>query len=223
MKRLNKCYKMVDSTKSYEIKEAVELIKSLPKTKFDESLEIAINLNVDAKKTDQNIRGVVTLPAGTGKTYRVAVFARGPKAIEAMDSGADIVGADDLAEKIQKGIIDFDKCIATPDMMGIVGKVGKILGPKGLMPNPKLGTVTMDVAGAIKAVKGGQVEYRTEKAGIVHCALGKLSFSVEDLVSNIKTFLDAVIKAKPQAAKGSYIKKMTLSSTMGPGLKFFVE
>lgn len=223
MKRLNKCYKMVDSTKSYEIKEAVELIKSLPKTKFDESLEIAINLNIDAKKTDQNIRGVVTLPAGTGKTYRVAVFARGPKAIEAMDSGADIVGADDLAEKIQKGIIDFDKCIATPDMMGIVGKVGKILGPKGLMPNPKLGTVTMDVAGAIKAVKGGQVEYRTEKAGIVHCALGKLSFSVEDLVSNIKTFLDAVIKAKPQAAKGSYIKKMTLSSTMGPGLKFFVE
>lgn len=214
---------MTNSTKSYEVKEAIELLKSLPKTKFDESVEIAMNLNIDAKKTDQNIRGVVTLPSGTGKTCRVAVFARGPKAVEAMDAGADIVGADDLAEKIQKGIIDFDRCIATPDMMGIVGKVGKILGPKGLMPNPKLGTVTMDVSAAIKAVKGGQVEYRTEKAGIVHCGLGKLSFSVEELLLNVKTFIDAITKAKPQAAKGSYIKKMTLSSTMGPGLKFFVD
>lgn len=222
-KRIKKIYKTVDSSKVYELTEAIEFLKSSAKTKFDESLEISINLNVDAKKSDQNIRGVVSLPSGTGKTCRVAVFAKGAKAIEATEAGADIVGSDDLADKIQKGEIDFDRCIATPDMMGLVGRVGKILGPKGLMPNPKLGTVTLDVVAAVKAAKGGQVEYRTEKAGIVHGGLGKLSFGVDALCLNVKTFIDAVVKAKPQAAKGTYIKKMSLSSTMGPGLKFFVE
>jgi large subunit ribosomal protein L1 len=186
-------------------------------------VEIAINLNVDAKKADQNIRGVIQLPHGTGKSYRVAVFAKGPKAEEAKKAGADIVGAEELMEQIQKGEMPFDRCIATPDMMGLVGRVGKILGPRGLMPNPKLGTVTMDVAAAVTAVKGGQVEYRTEKSGIVHVGVGKASFDGVKLEENIKALLDTVVKARPAGVKGTYIKKLSLSSTMGPGLAFSVE
>lgn len=216
-KRLRKAEESVDRAKVYSIKEAVSQIKELATAKFDETLNIAVNLNLDVRKADQTVRGMVQLPHGTGKKMRVAVFARGSKAEEASKAGADVVGAEDLMETVQKGEIEFDRCIATPDMMAIVGRLGKVLGPKGLMPNPKLGTVTMDVAKAVEAAKGGQVEYRAEKAGIVHAGLGKLSFSPEKLVGNVKAFMDALEKAKPSGAKGTYIKKITLSSTMGLG------
>jgi len=222
-KRLKKTYAALDRQKLYSVEEAVQLIKENATAKFDETIEIAINLNVDPRKADQNIRGVVQLPHGTGKTYRVAVFARAAKADEAKAAGADIVGAEDLMEKIQAGDIQFDRCVATPDMMGLVGRVGKILGPRGLMPNPKLGTVTTDVAQAVAAVKGGQVEYRTEKTGIVHAGLGKASFSQEALVENIKVYIEAIQKARPSGVKGTYVKGFSLSSTMGPSVKFSVE
>ncbi|MFP5432134.1 MAG: 50S ribosomal protein L1, partial [Alphaproteobacteria bacterium] len=187
--------------------------------KFDESVEIAINLGVDPRHADQMVRGVVTLPAGTGKDVRVAVFARNEKAQAALDAGADIVGAEDLLESIQAGNIDFQRVIATPDMMGLVGRLGKILGPKGLMPNPKLGTVTPNVAEAVKAAKGGQIEFRVEKAGIIHAGLGKSSFTAEDLRKNFDAFVDAIVKAKPTGSKGKYVRKIALSSSMGPGVK----
>jgi len=222
-KRLKKAYEGVDLNKIYTLSEAVNVIKKVSKAKFDETIEVSMNLNVDAKKAEQNIRGVILLPHGTGKTYRVAVFAKGPKAAEAEQAGADIVGAEELMERIQAGDMPFDRCIATPDMMGLVGRVGKILGPRGLMPNPKLGTVTMDVAAAVKAVKGGQVEYRTEKSGIVHSGVGKVSFAEKSLVENITALIDIVTKARPAGVKGTYIKKMSLSSTMGPGVTFTLE
>lgn len=222
-KRLKKVYSAVDRSKVYTLEDAVKVIKANAIAKFDETIEISVNLNVDAKKADQNIRGVIQLPHGTGKSYRVAVFAKGPKAEEAKKAGADIVGAEDLMEQIQKGVMPFDRCIATPDMMGLVGRVGKILGPRGLMPNPKLGTVTMDVAGAVEAVKGGQVEYRTEKAGIVHVGVGKASFNEKSLIENIKALVDTLVKVRPSGVKGSYIKKLSLSSTMGPGVIFAIE
>ncbi len=209
----------VDSDARYPLTDAVKLVKGNAKAKFDETIEVALNLGVDPRHADQMVRGVVNLPNGTGKTVRVAVFARGPKADEATKAGADLVGADDLADKILAGSIDFDRCIATPDMMAVVGKLGKVLGPRGLMPNPKLGTVTMDVAGAVKAVKGGQVEFRVEKAGLIHAGVGKASFSEEAIVQNIHAFIDAVVKAKPAGAKGQYLKKVALSSTMGPGVR----
>jgi len=209
----------VDRDTRYPLTDAVKLVKGNAKAKFDETIEVALNLGVDPRHADQMVRGVVNLPNGTGKTVRVAVFARGPKADEATKAGADLVGADDLAEKILAGSIDFDRCIATPDMMAVVGKLGKVLGPRGLMPNPKLGTVTMDVAGAVKAVKGGQVEFRVEKAGLIHAGVGKASFSEEAIVQNIHAFIDAVVKAKPAGAKGQYLKKVALSSTMGPGVR----
>lgn len=222
-KRFRNAAKTVDHNKVYNIADAIKLVKANATAKFDETVEIAINLNVDAKKAEQNIRGVLSLPHGTGKVFRVAVFARGPKAEEAKKAGADLVGAEELIEQIQKGEMNFDKCVATPDMMGVVGKVAKILGPRGLMPNPKLGTVTMDVATAVAAIKAGQVEYRTEKAGVVHSRVGKASFSESALSENIAALLDVVQKARPAGVKGTYIKKMTLSSTMGPGLQFNVE
>lgn len=222
-KRYRNANKTVDRNKVYSIADAIKLVKSNATAKFDETVEIAINLNVDAKKAEQNIRGVLSLPHGTGKTFRVAVFARGPKAEEAKKAGADIVGAEELVEQIQKGEMNFDKCVATPDMMGVVGKVAKILGPRGLMPNPKLGTVTMDVTAAINAIKAGQVEYRTEKAGVVHSRVGKASFAENALAENIKALLDVIVKARPAGIKGTYIQKMTLSSTMGPGLQFVAE
>jgi large subunit ribosomal protein L1 len=222
-KRLKNAYQAIDVEKLHSLKDAVKIIKANAKTKFDETVDIALNLNLDLRKADQSIRGIVQLPHGTGKSYRVAVFARGPKAEEAKAAGAEIVGAEDLVDQIQAGKMDFDRCIATPDMMGLVGKVGKALGPRGLMPNPKLGTVTMDVGAAVKAVKGGQVEYRAEKAGIIHSGLGKASFSESALVDNIKAFLDVVIKARPSGIKGSYIKRMSLSSTMGPSVKVDLE
>ncbi|MCC7017621.1 MAG: 50S ribosomal protein L1 [Rhodospirillales bacterium] len=222
-KRLTKAYAGIDRTKSYEIKDAVRLVKDSAKAKFDETIEIAINLGVDPKQSDQNVRGIVTLPHGTGKSLRVAVFAKGAKADEAKAAGAELVGGDDLAEKINKGEMNFDRCIATPDMMGVVGKLGKILGPRGLMPNPKLGTVTMDVAGAVKAAKAGQLEFRVEKAGIVHAGIGKASFSYESLAENAAAFIEAIAKAKPSGAKGTYMKKVSLSSTMGPGVKINIS
>lgn len=222
-KRFKNAAKTVDRNKVYSFADAIKLVKSNATAKFDETVEIAINLNVDAKKAEQNIRGVLSLPHGTGKVFRVAVFARGPKAEEAKKAGADLVGAEELVEQIQKGEMNFDKCVATPDMMGVVGKVAKILGPRGLMPNPKLGTVTMDVTAAVNAIKGGQVEYRTEKAGVVHSRVGKASFSETALSENIKALLDVIQKARPAGVKGTYIKKLTLSSTMGPGLQFSVE
>lgn len=200
------------------VEEAVSLIKSNSKTKFDETIEIAMNLGVDPRHADQMVRGVVGLPNGTGKTTRVAVFARGPKADEAQAAGADIVGAEDLMEAIQGGAIDFDRCIATPDMMPIVGRLGKILGPRNLMPNPKVGTVTMDVAQAVTDAKGGQVQFKAEKAGVVHAGVGKVSFDEAKLVENIRAFVGAVSAAKPAGAKGTYMKKIALSSTMGPGV-----
>jgi large subunit ribosomal protein L1 len=209
----------VDTTRLYKVDEAIEALKANAKAKFDETIEVALNLGVDPRHADQMVRGVVTLPAGTGKNVRVAVFARGGKADEAREAGADVIGAEDLMESIQGGTIDFDRVIATPDMMGIVGRLGKVLGPKGLMPNPKLGTVTMNVAEAVKAAKGGQVEFRVEKAGIIHSGIGKASFSNEDLRRNFDAFVDAIVKAKPAGAKGKYVKKIALSSTMGPGLK----
>lgn len=218
-KRIRKAYEGLDALTTCTVKEAVRIVKERATAKFDETIELAMNLNVDPRKSDQNIRGVTQLPAGTGKTLRVAVFAKGPKAEEAQKAGADIVGDEDLAEKVQAGEINFDRCIATPDMMGLLGKLARVLGPRGLMPNPKLGTVTMDVAAAVKAAKGGQVEFRAEKAGIVHAGIGKASFSEADLEKNLRSFVDAIMKAKPTGVKGSYIKKVSLSSTMGPSVK----
>ena len=205
------------------VEEAVALIKANAKTKFDETVEIAMNLGVDPRHADQMVRGVVGLPNGTGKDVRVAVFARGPKADEAKAAGADIVGAEDLMETIQGGTIEFDRCIATPDMMPIVGRLGKVLGPRNLMPNPKVGTVTMDVAEAVQAAKGGEVQFKAEKAGVVHAGVGKVSFDEAKLVENIRAFVDAVSKAKPAGAKGTYMKKVSLSSSMGPGVSVAVE
>lgn len=222
-KRLKKAYQTIDQEKIYSLEEAVKLVKTAATAKFDETVEISMNLNVDSRKADQNVRGVVQLPNGTGKNYRVAVFAKGPKAEEALKAGADIVGAEDLMERIQAGDMPFDRCIATPDMMGLVGRVGKILGPRGLMPNPKLGTVTMDIAQVVAAVKGSQVEYRAEKAGIIHSGVGKASFKEQALVENIQAYVDAVQKARPSGVKGTYVKKMTLSSTMGPSVRFASE
>lgn len=218
-KRIRKAYEGLDSLASYSVKEAVRFIKKHATAKFDETIEVAMNLNVDPRKSDQNIRGVTQLPAGTGKTLRVAVFAKGPKAEEAKKAGADIVGDEDLAEKVQAGDVNFDRCIATPDMMGLLGKLARVLGPRGLMPNPKLGTVTLDVAEAVKAAKGGQVEYRAEKAGIVHAGIGKASFSEDDIEKNLRSFVDAILKAKPTGVKGSYVKNISLSSTMGPSVR----
>jgi len=215
-KRITGLYKEV-TQESYALQEGLTLTKKLAKCKFDETLDIAVCLGLETKG-GQTLRGAVELPSGTGKDIRVAVFARGAKAEEATAAGADIVGAEDLMETIQKGEINFDRCIATPDMMGIVGRIGKFLGPKGLMPNPKLGTVTMNVKEAVQAAKGGQIEYRTDKRGIVHAGLGKMSFSETDLASNVKAFMDALIKAKPQGVKGVYVKRVVLSSTMGPGI-----
>ena len=209
----------IDREKLHAIDEAIALARSGATSKFDETIEVALNLGVDPRHADQMVRGVVTLPAGTGKTVRVGVFARGAKAEEALAAGADVVGAEDLMETIQGGTIDFDRCIATPDMMGVVGRLGKVLGPKGLMPNPKLGTVTMNVADAVKAAKGGQVEYRVEKAGIIHSGIGKASFAQEDLRRNFDALVDAVVKAKPSGAKGKYVQKIAVSSTMGAGIK----
>ncbi|MBS0478589.1 MAG: 50S ribosomal protein L1 [Proteobacteria bacterium] len=209
----------VDREKLHGVDEAISLAKANATAKFDETIEVALNLGVDPRHADQMVRGVVTLPKGTGKTVRVGVFAKGAKADEAKAAGADVVGAEDLMEIVQGGTIDFDRCIATPDMMGVVGRLGKVLGPKGLMPNPKLGTVTMDVAAAVKAAKGGQIEYRVEKAGIIHSGIGKASFPAEDLRANFDALLDAVVKAKPAGAKGKYVRKVAVSSTMGPGIK----
>ncbi len=209
----------VNREKLYGVDEALGIVKANATSKFDETVEVAINLTVDPRHADQMVRGVVTLPKGTGKTVRVGVFARGPKADEAREAGADVVGAEDLLEIVQGGTIDFDRCIATPDMMGLVGRLGKVLGPKGLMPNPKLGTVTMNVGEAVKAAKGGQVEFRVEKAGIIHSGIGKVSFPAEDLKANFDAFLDAIVKARPSGAKGKYVEKIALSSTMGPGVK----
>jgi len=212
----------VDTARLYNVDEAIETLKANATAKFDETIEIAMNLGVDPRHADQMVRGVVSLPAGTGKDVRVAVFARAGKADEARAAGAEVVGAEDLMEQIQAGNINFDRVIATPDMMGIVGRLGKILGPKGLMPNPKLGTVTPNVAEAVKAAKGGQVEFRVEKAGIIHGGIGKCSFSNEDLRRNFDAFVDAIVRAKPTGAKGKYVKKVALSSSMGPGLKLDV-
>jgi len=209
----------IDADKLHGIDEAISLVKDNATAKFDETIEVALNLGVDPRHADQMVRGVVNLPKGTGKTVKVAVFAKGAKADEAKEAGADIVGAEDLMETIQGGTIDFDRCIATPDMMGVVGRLGKVLGPKGLMPNPKLGTVTMDVKKAVEDAKGGQVEYRVEKAGIIHSGIGKASFSAADLRENFDALVDAVVKAKPSGAKGKYLRKIALSSSMGPGVK----
>jgi large subunit ribosomal protein L1 len=218
-KRMAAANKGVDRDKSYSIEEAVKLVKERAKTKFDETIEVAMNLGVDPKHADQMVRGVCNLPNGSGRTSRVAVFARGPKAEEAKAAGADLVGAEDLVDQVSKGTINFDRCIATPDMMGLVGRLGKVLGPRGLMPNPRVGTVTMDVVGAVKGAKGGSVEFRVEKAGIVHAGVGKASFTEKALAENIKAFVDAVVKAKPVGSKGNYLKKVSISSTMGPGVK----
>ena len=217
-KKITKAREGIDRNKLYKLDEAIKMVKSRASAKFDETIEVAINLGVDPRHADQMVRGVVNLPNGTGKTVRVAVFAKDAKAEEARKAGADIVGAEDLMEAIQGGKIDFDRCIATPDMMPLVGRLGKILGPRNLMPNPKVGTVTQDVAGAVKAAKGGAVEYRVEKAGILHAGIGKVSFSEEALLQNIKAFTDAVQKSKPAGAKGTYVKRVAVSSTMGPGV-----
>jgi large subunit ribosomal protein L1 len=218
-KRLNNAYDSIDRDQDYGLTDAVSKIKGAATAKFDETIEVVLNLNVDPRHSDQMIRGVVNLPHGTGNTIRVAVFAKDAKADEAREAGADLVGAEDLAEAIQKGEMNFDRCIATPDMMPIVGRLGKVLGPRGLMPNPKLGTVTPDVAGAVTAAKAGQVEYRSEKAGIIHAGVGKASFSEDQILENVMTLVDAILKAKPQSIKGSYMKRATLTSTMGPGVR----
>jgi large subunit ribosomal protein L1 len=218
-KRMRKARKGVDADQVYVIDEAVKLVKQNAAAKFDESIEVAVCLGIDIRHSDQMVRGVMMLPNGTGKTLRVAVFAKGNKAKEAQAAGADIVGAEDLAEKIEKGEIKFDRCIATPDMMAVVGKLGKVLGPRGLMPNPKLGSVTPDVAAAVKAAKGGQVEFRAEKAGVVHAGIGKASFSEAALVQNLHAFMGAIAKAKPQGVKGTYMRKASICSTMGPGIR----
>jgi large subunit ribosomal protein L1 len=218
-KRMKALLAKVDRNRAYPLEEAIRLVKANATAKFDETIEIAMNLGIDPRHADQMVRGVVGLPNGTGKTVRVAVFARGAKAEEALAAGADVVGAEDLAAKVQEGVIEFDRCIATPDMMALVGRLGKVLGPRGLMPNPKLGTVTMDVKGAVAAAKAGQVEFRAEKAGIVHAGIGKASFDEQKLIENARAFIEAIQRAKPAGAKGTYVKKVSLSSTMGPGLK----
>ncbi len=218
-KRFKKATDGLDVAKAYDVAEAVKLVKARATAKFDETIELSINLGVDPRHADQMVRGVVSLPSGTGRSLRVAVFAKGAKADEAKKAGADIVGAEDLAEQINKGEINFDRCIATPDMMGVVGRLGKVLGPRGLMPNPKVGTVTMDVVNAIKDAKGGAVEFRVEKAGIVQAGVGKASFTEDAIVANVKAFVDSVSKARPSGVKGHYMKKISLSSTMGPGVK----
>jgi large subunit ribosomal protein L1 len=218
-KRYKKSSEGLEAGKAYTIEEAVKLVKARATAKFDETIEVSLNLGVDPRHADQMVRGVVSLPSGTGRSLRVAVFAKGAKADEARKAGADIVGAEDLAEQVNKGVIEFDRCIATPDMMGVVGRLGKILGPRNLMPNPRVGTVTMDVTQAVKDAKGGAVEFRVEKAGIVQAGVGKASFSEEAIIANVRAFVDSVIKAKPSGAKGNYMKKISLSSTMGPGVK----
>lgn len=218
-KRYNNAKEGVDSKSLYSVEEAVKMVKERAKAKFDETIEVALNLGVDPRHADQMVRGVVNLPNGTGRTVRVAVFAKDAKADEAKAAGADVVGAEDLAEKVQKGEIDFDRCIATPDMMPIVGRLGKVLGPRGLMPNPRVGTVTADVAKAIEEAKGGSVEFRVEKAGIVQAGVGKASFTEDQLEGNVRALVDAIMKAKPAGAKGAYVKKMAVSSTMGPGVR----
>ena len=223
-KKLEAAYKKVDRTKFYSVEEAVKVIKETAKgRKFDETVELAVNLGVDPRHADQMVRGMFALPHGTGAKLRVAVFAKDAKAKEATDAGADVVGADDLAEKVLKGEINFDRVIATPDMMGVVGRLGKVLGPKGLMPNPKLGTVTMDVRKAVEAAKGGSVEYRAEKAGIVQVGVGKASFTEQALVENITSLVNEIKRVKPAGAKGNYMKKVTVSSTMGPGIKINLD
>ena len=218
-KRLKAVNAGFDHSKAYPLPDAIKLVKKNATAKFDETVEMTMNLGIDPRHADQMVRGLISLPNGTGKTVRVGVFARGAKAEEAQAAGADVVGAEDLAEKVQAGEIAFDRCIATPDMMGVVGRLGKILGPRGLMPNPRLGTVTMDVKGAISAAKGGQVEFRAEKAGIIHAGIGKASFDEDKLVENAKALADAIQKAKPAGAKGNYVQKVALSSTMGPGIR----
>jgi large subunit ribosomal protein L1 len=222
-KRLAAAAKTVDRSKAYALGDAIALAKANATAKFDETIELSMNLGIDPRHADQMVRGLVGLPNGTGKTLRVGVFARGAKADEARAAGADVVGAEDLGEKIQAGEIDFDRCIATPDMMALVGRLGKILGPRGLMPNPRLGTVTMDVKGAILAAKAGQVEFRAEKAGIVHAGIGKASFPEEKLLENARAFADAILKARPTGAKGTYVQKVAVSSTMGPGVRVDVS
>jgi large subunit ribosomal protein L1 len=218
-KRLRKAVEGIDRNQFYPLAAAVKMVKGRATAKFDETIEVALNLNIDVRKAEQNLRGTVMLPHGTGKSLRVAVFAKGDRANEAKAAGADIVGAEDLAEKVQAGEINFDRCIATPDMMALVGRLGRVLGPRGLMPNPKLGTVTTNVTEAVKAAKGGQVEFRAEKAGIVQAGVGKASFSEEAIAENVKAFVGAISRAKPTGIKGTFIKKVSLSSTMGPGLK----
>jgi large subunit ribosomal protein L1 len=218
-KRMKAAIAGLDRNQTYSVADAVKFIKNGAKAKFNETIEIAMNLGVDPKHADQMVRGVVALPHGSGKSMRVAVFAKGEKAKEALEAGADLVGAEDLAEKINAGETGFDRVIATPDMMGVVGKLGKVLGPRGLMPNPKLGTVTADVKTAIKNAKAGEVQFRVEKAGIVHAGIGKASFTEQQIADNVKAFVDAIMKAKPAGAKGTYVKKISLSSTMGPGVK----
>ena len=218
-KRVAKSREGIDRDKYYSLDEAVNLLKERASAKFDETVEVAMNLGVDPRHADQMVRGVVNLPNGTGRSVRVAVFARGDKADEAKAAGADIVGAEDLVETVQKGEINFDRCIATPDMMPLVGRLGKVLGPRGLMPNPKVGTVTPDVAAAVKASKGGAVEFRVEKAGIIHAGVDKVSFDDKAIAENVRAFADAVIKAKPAGAKGNYLKRVAITSTMGPGVK----
>ena len=222
-KRTKKAMEAFSGKSNVSIEEAVKLVKSNATAKFDETIEIAMNLGVDTRHADQMVRGVVGLPNGTGKSMRVAVFARDAKAQEAKDAGADLVGAEDLMETVQAGTIDFDRCIATPDMMPIVGRLGKVLGPRNLMPNPKVGTVTIDVTEAVKAAKGGEVQFRAEKGGVIHAGIGKASFDEKQLVENVKAFIDAVAKAKPSGSKGSYMKGITLSSTMGPGVTVSVD
>jgi large subunit ribosomal protein L1 len=218
-KRVKKIKEGLDPSKAYGLDEAVKMVKAKALAKFDETIEVSMNLGVDPRHADQMVRGVCNLPNGSGRKVRVGVFAKGPKAEEAKKAGADVVGAEDLFEIVNKGTIDFDRCIATPDMMGLVGRLGKVLGPRNMMPNPKVGTVTMDVTAAVKAAKGGAVEFRVEKAGIVQAGVGKASFSEAQLAENVRAFVDAVNKAKPAGAKGTYVKKISLSSTMGPGLK----
>src|SRR3954454_16262842 len=222
-KRLNAARAAVEKSKAYALADAITLIKSIAKAKFDETIEMSMNLGIDPRHADQMVRGLTSLPNGTGKTVRVGVFARGPKAEEALAAGADVVGAEDLAEKVQAGEINFDRCIATPDMMGVVGRLGKVLGPRGLMPNPRLGTVTMDVKGAVGAAKACQVEFRAEKAGIIHAGIGKVSFEQDKLLENARALADAVQKAKPTGAKGTYVQKVSISSTMGPGVRVDVS
>ena len=218
-KRYKTASETVDRDKTYPLEEAVKIVKANAKAKFDETIEVAMNLGIDPRHADQAVRGMIELPNGTGKSVRVAVFARGAKAEEAKAAGADVVGAEDLAEKINGGEINFERCIATPDMMGVVGRLGKVLGPRGLMPNPKLGTVTQDVTAAVKAAKAGSIEFRAEKAGIIHAGVGKASFSEEAITANVKALVSAINRAKPSGAKGTFIKKVSLSSTMGPGVK----